>query len=44
MGPSALRIAGVTSEVEAIGHRVIECGTITAGGFETAVAGQGELP
>lgn len=44
MGPSALRIAGVTSEIEAIGHRVIECGTITAGGLETAVAGQGRLP
>lgn len=40
MGPSALRIAGVTSEIEAIGHRVVECGTITAGGIETAATGE----
>ena len=39
MGPSALRIAGITGEIEAIGHRVTELGTITAGGLETTEAG-----
>ena len=44
MGPSALRIAGITSEIEAIGHRVTEIGTITAGGLETTEAGESALP
>ena len=45
MGPSALRIAGITEEIEAIGHRVSELGTITAGGIETTdVGGESKLP
>ena len=43
MGPSALRIAGITREIEAIGHRVAELGTLTAGGLETTEAGESEL-
>lgn len=43
MGPSALRIAGITRELEAIGHRVTEFGTITAGGLETTEAGETAL-
>lgn len=44
MGPSAMRIAGITGEIEAIGHRVVELGTITAGGIETTEAGRDGLP
>lgn len=40
MGPSALRIAGITAAIEAAGHRVWELGTITAGGLETTDAGE----
>ena len=43
MGPSALRIAGISREIEAIGHRVTELGTITAGGLETTEAGDTDL-
>ena len=43
MGPSALRIAGISREIEAIGHRVTELGTITAGGLETTEAGETAL-
>ncbi len=43
MGPSALRIAGITRELESIGHRVTEYGTITAGGLETTEAGESAL-
>jgi len=39
MGPSALRIAGLTEKVEALGYRVREVGTVTAGGFETTDPG-----
>jgi len=39
MGPSALRIAGLTGKVEGLGYRVHEFGTVTAGGFETADPG-----
>lgn len=39
MGPSALRIAGVTEAVEGLGCRVREAGTVTAGGFETTDPG-----
>jgi len=39
MGPSALRIAGLTERVEALGYRVREAGTVTAGGFETTDPG-----
>ena len=39
MGPSALRIAGINREIEAIGHTVREFGMLTAGGLETARAG-----
>ena len=44
MGPSALRIAGITRKLESIGHRVTEFGTITAGGLETTEAGESPLP
>lgn len=40
MGPSALRIAGVTEAVEALGYVVKEVGTVTAGGFETTDPGR----
>lgn len=43
MGPSALRIAGISRELESIGHRVTEIGTITAGGLETTDAGESAL-
>ena len=43
MGPSALRIAGITRELESIGHHVTEFGTITAGGLETTDAGETAL-
>jgi arginase len=39
MGPSALRIAGLTEKVEALGYGVREAGTVTAGGFETTDPG-----
>lgn len=39
MGPSALRIAGITETVEALGHTVHEVGTVMAGGFETTAQG-----
>lgn len=39
MGPSALRIAGITRRVEALGYEVREIGTVTAGGFETTDPG-----
>lgn len=43
MGPSALRIAGITRELESIGYRIIELGTITAEGLETTAAGERPL-
>ena len=43
MGPSALRIAGITRELASIGHSVTEYGTITAGGLETTDAGESAL-
>lgn len=43
MGPSALRIAGISQEIEAIGHTITELGTLTAGGLETTDAGEQEL-
>ena len=43
MGPSALRIAGISQEIEAIGHTITELGTVTAGGLETTDAGEQEL-
>lgn len=39
MGPSALRIAGITQAVEGLGYAVKEFGAVTAGGFETADPG-----
>ena len=39
MGPSALRIAGISSRVEALGYQIREFGTVTAGGFETTDPG-----
>ena len=44
MGPSAMRIAGITREIRAIGRQVVEAGTITAGGIETTEAGTNGLP
>ena len=43
MGPSALRIAGLTRVVEDLGHAVEEMGTVTAGGFETTRTGPSAL-
>ena len=40
MGPSALRIAGITETIESLGHTVSEIGTVTAGGFETTDRGE----
>ena len=39
MGPSALRIAGLTQAVEALQCEIREVGTVTAGGFETTDPG-----
>ena len=43
MGPSALRIAGLTGALEAIGRRVIEAGTITALDMEMLDPGDGTV-
>lgn len=43
MGPSALRIAGLTETIEALGYTVHEFGTVTAAGQETMPAGQERL-
>ncbi|MDE2762207.1 MAG: arginase [Gemmatimonadota bacterium] len=43
MGPSALRIAGITRELQSIGYHILELGTITAGGLETTGAGETAL-
>jgi len=40
MGPSALRIAGITETIESLGYTVSEVGTVTAGGFETTDRGE----
>lgn len=40
MGPSALRIAGISEEIEKLGLEVNEIGTVTAGGFETTEPGE----
>ncbi|MEE2899721.1 MAG: arginase [Gemmatimonadota bacterium] len=40
IGPSALRIAGITPAIESLGHMVREIGTVTAGGFETTDEGE----
>lgn len=40
MGPSALRIAGITEMVEGLGHEVREVGTVNASGPETTVLGE----
>ncbi|MEE8147328.1 MAG: arginase [Longimicrobiales bacterium] len=39
MGPSALRIAGLTATIESLGHRVMEVGTVTAAGPEAVTEG-----
>jgi arginase len=39
LGPSAMRIAGITPTVERLGYLVREVGTVTAGGFETTDSG-----
>ncbi len=44
MGPSALRIAGITREIARIGHGIAELGTITAGGLEISRGGDEDLP
>lgn len=43
MGPSALRIAGITRAVEDLGYTVTEAGTVTAGGFESVTPGETTL-
>ncbi|MCE2455710.1 MAG: arginase [Gemmatimonadetes bacterium] len=43
MGPSALRIAGITDSIGAIGYRVVEAGSVTAGGFEVSDPGETSL-
>ncbi len=40
MGPSALRIAGLTEMVAELGYEVHEGGHVTAGGFETTEQGE----
>ena len=40
MGPSALRIAGLTETVESLGYPVMEVGTVTACGPETVAEGE----
>ena len=40
MGPSALRIAGLTCTVESLGYDVMEVGTVTACGPETVSQGE----
>jgi len=40
MGPSALRIGGITETIESLGYTVSEIGTVTAGGFETTDRGE----
>ena len=42
MGPSALRIAGLTEAVESLGYSVREVGTVTAGSFETTAVGDAD--
>lgn len=39
MGPSALRIAGITQSVQRLGHTIREAGTVAVGGFEIADPG-----
>ena len=43
MGPSALRIAGITQTIEELGYTVRETGTVTAGGFETTDHGESKM-
>ncbi len=43
MGPSALRIAGITRTIESLGYGLHELGTINAGGFETTRTGPADL-
>ena len=43
MGPSALRIAGIVEQLEALGYRVREAGSVTAGGLETTDSGEPHL-
>lgn len=43
MGPSALRIAGLSRAVEDLGYTVAEAGTVTADAFEIATSGDPRL-
>lgn len=43
MGPSALRIAGLTGAVESMGYTLTEAGTVTADAFEIAASGDPRL-
>ena len=40
MGPSAIRIAGLRSELDALGLNVIEVGGVTASGPEVSTVGE----
>ncbi len=42
MGPSALRIAGLTEALQRLGHQVDELGTVTAAGPENTSLGESE--
>jgi arginase len=43
MGPSALRLAGLTERLEDLGYRVREAGTVNARGPETTTQGESRL-
>jgi arginase len=43
MGPSALRLAGLTQRLEDLGYRVREAGTVNARGPETTTQGESRL-
>ncbi len=43
MGPSALRIAGIVEQLEALGYKVHEAGSVTAGGLEVTDSGEAHL-
>lgn len=43
MGPSALRIAGISDTVRGLGYSVREVGSVTAGSFETTQVGEPDV-
>jgi len=42
MGPSAIRIAGIVAELEALGHTVSDCGNVDVAVMETSESGSGD--